>query len=208
MTDPRGPASLAQQWTAKLANLGSHLSQGYEVAFMEELVRTHGIARLARHGATLGAILVGVERRYGPVDSQLLLGFASFWEGCTYCSRGHVLAANLFHFRDTGELLDLQAVDILTLRRHPDEQILEDLRRRFARQPSLWAAVQRQHQLLRDQAGEPQPDDPLLEATLSLASWLAECTIMLVDDDTPPPALHRDVASDKALLDAYRRARG
>lgn len=208
MTDPRGPASLAQQWTAKLANLGSRLSEGQEVAFMEEMVRTYGIVSLARHGATMSAIRVDAEARYGPVDSQLLLGFASFWEGCTYCSRGHVLAANLFHFRDTGELLDLQAADILTLRRRPDEQILEELRRRFAGRPSLWAAVQRQHQLLRGQAGEPQPDDPLLEATLALGSWLAECTIMLVDDNTPPPPLHREVASDRELLDAYRRARG
>jgi len=207
MTDPRGPATLAQQWTAKLANLGSRLSEGYEVAFMEEMVRTYGVVRLARHGLTLNAILVDLEARYGPVDSQLLLGFASFWEGCTYCSRGHVLAANLFHFRDTGELLDLQAADVLTLRRHPDEQILEELRGRFAGRPALWAAVQRQHQLLTGRGGDPQPDDPILEATLCMASWLAECTIVLVDSDTLPPALHRDVASDHELLDAYRRAR-
>jgi len=208
MSDPRPPASSPQRLAARLANAGSRWFEGYELGFMEELVRTYGLVGTNRWSLTMLGVRTDLVARYGLADAQVLMAFAAFWQGCTYCSRGHLLAGNLVRFRDDGTLFPLDTATLVALQAGDDDAILSVLRRRLADHADLLATLERQH-ALRDgvaQRSTCTDDDELLQATHAVWGWLSECSIMVMDQPEVPP-LCSEVAGDDDLLARYRAAR-
>ncbi|MBC8068883.1 MAG: hypothetical protein IAG13_11165 [Deltaproteobacteria bacterium] len=111
----RIPVSAWRRTIAWLVGRLARLHYGYEVPFVDTIVRQHGWRAACRRLAALGRTLTRIEQRFGERDGHLLLAFSAVWHGCLACAVGHVRAANLAHFHLTGELSPL------------DESMLPDL---------------------------------------------------------------------------------
>ena len=205
MSDPRGPAPLSVRLMSAAMSKAIELMQGYEPAFLEELLRTHGVRTFNRWAQVMGQVLDDLDARYGHADAQLIVAFAAFWRGCQYCSRGHLLAGNLARFRDEGELFPLHLDQVLELQRLDDDAILARVRELLAEHPRSRELLERQYQLLIGAEGEPRDDDPWLRASLATWDWLTDCSIMLADDVDVPPL--SPIAKERDLLQRYRAAR-
>ncbi|MBX2801551.1 MAG: hypothetical protein KTR31_27995 [Myxococcales bacterium] len=204
MADPRTSASL---WVRLRAKALHRLAGGddvlvYELA--EELVRTHGWRDAGRVGAKVGAALATLEERFGVADAQLLVAFAAFWEGCTYCSRGHLLASNVLRHHHEGRLFPVTPEELLDLQALRDDEVMEHLRVQLVEFPEGLRLLTRQFEL-RAELVQPTEEDAPLMASLSAWSWMADCTIML-PSDLPVRPLSPEVVQHPTWLRAYEAA--
>jgi len=183
----------------------SELSEGYTVGFLDELVRQHGILGFFKWAKGTTAVWNELAGRYGEKDAHMVASFASLWNGCDYCAYGHLLAFNLEHFQQTGELFPLDEQEIHQLLRMRDQEILAVVAERFsaAGQQHLAQLLQRQHQLkVLGGVAETEEDRYLLRAA-ALYEWVNECSIVA---EAPAPPLGR-IAKDRDLRIRYDEAR-
>lgn len=180
------------------------LTHGYHIAFDEELVRQHGMLGLFRFGrATLKAQneLIAM---FGETKFHLLAGFASLWNGCDYCTYGHVLALNLCVFKETGQLFPIDEAEVHELLRLRDHELQAMLEARLgASHPELFALVKRQLEVRVAEGPLKSDEDRLLLKSIALYEWVNECSITV---DAPAPPLG-PVAKDRALRARYAAAR-
>jgi hypothetical protein len=200
-----GAYRVAVRMLARASEVVSRWQRGYAVPFGAEMIYTMGFRGLASAGKQLDASAKAITRVFGDRDGQLLMGMAAMWNGCTFCSVGHVYAANLYHFRDGGALLPLDEREVTGLQRQRDGEVVDELRRRFAEPlPRTCALLSRQFELKRG-AQDVTDDDDGLRLALAAWDWLNECTITSDQREVPPLCI---LAKDKALIERYRAARG
>jgi hypothetical protein len=191
---------------ARLSEVISLWQRGYAVPFGEEMINTLGFRGVAQAGKDLEASSQTVMRLFGDRDGQLLIGMAALWNGCTFCSVGHVHAANLYHLRDHGELFPLDEREVLPLQRLRDVEVMRRLREKFAA-PAFartLALLVRQQELKTGTAADTTPDDEGLRLALAAWDWLNECTITTEVVDVPPLC---NLARDRQLRARYQAAR-
>lgn len=201
--DLRRKLSLAERAFVGLFNASYWLTQGHTVAFAEEMVRQHGIARLMRESRENGKAWTALNAYFGD-RMHLMSAFGSFWNGCEYCSHGNLYAFNLHLFQDKGELFPLDEREIMPLQRTRDVEVLAFLEKRLA--PShgeLLRLIVRQH-ALKARAVEPaSKEDEMLVGTIGLYDWVNECSIVV---EQPGPAFTA-LGRKRKLVDAYQAAR-
>jgi hypothetical protein len=199
------PARLAVRLLARISEVVSRWQRGYSVPFGAEMIYTMGFRGVARAGKQLDESARRITQLFGDRDGQLLMAMAAMWNGCTFCSVGHVYAANLYHFREGGSLFPLDEREVTSLQRRRDGEVIEDLRLRFATElPRTWALLLREFDLKSGRAAGSTPDDDGLRLALAAWDWLNECTITTDQADVPPLCI---LAKDKALIQRYRAAR-
>lgn len=202
---PLEAPSLWLQLRTRAMAFSGWLFEGYEVPFIEELVRTYGLRRIAAWGSRMGRVREDVHRRWGHRDGQTLIAFAAFWEGCTVCSRGHLYAANLLRFREDGSLFPLHHTQLRALQARPDAEVLAWLEEHLApTHPGLLATLQRLYALRAAHALPESADDHLLHDILEAWGIMADCSVTVDPDDVP--ALHAAVTRDTALQQRYAEA--
>ena len=207
MSDPRPPNQGPKRWIARAVQAAIEAQYGTSIPFIEEGMRTHGVVKFMQTFTTKVAVVMeDLDARFGQPDGQLLMAFAALWDGCTFCSRGHLYTSNLFRYRDEGVLFPIRAAEVLELQSLPDAALMELLRDRLADFEVSLALLERQFQLRAELARPDRPDDPLLVASLAAWTWLTDCTIMLPETIEVRP-LHTDLARDASTIARYRRAR-
>jgi hypothetical protein len=141
------------------------------------------------------------------VEGNVLIATSALWNGCRFCARSHLWTANLYHLRDTGALFPIDDADVPRLQQLTDEETLRFLidKLKEGGSSALAERVERQfHIKLGDSQGTSE-DDPYLQATVAAWEWMAECTIVLEEDQVFPAD---PIARDRALCDRYLHARG
>jgi hypothetical protein len=183
---------------------------GFPDPFVEEHVRMEGVRgylRWAKSGMELLALL---EKRFGAVEAQLIIGFAALWSGCRWCGIGHVLAANLELFkREEGALGPLDELRVPELQMEKDPEVLAELLLRFSgpRWEKINRLIERQYLLRTDQVEAESLEDELLQTTNVLWEWVVECTITAMDMDPSKIPPQAPIGKDRKLRARYYEAR-
>jgi hypothetical protein len=182
---------------------------GFPDPFVEEHVRSEGVGGYLRWAKSAFAVMGMLEKRFGPIESQLIIAFAAMWTGCRWCSIGHVLTGNLELFKREGELGPLDELTIPELQMMQDPALLEELLRRYSgpRWEQLNHVIRRQYLLRSGQVEEESRDDELIQGINIVWEWVVECSIIAMDVDptTIPP--QTPIGKDRKLLARYYEAR-
>lgn len=213
---PRRALNLGERLALRGIHALSRAFAGYRAPFLDEVVRQYGLrgamARL-RRAQEIADLL---EAELGERDGHLLIGFASLWNGCLFCTIGHIHAANLAHFRDTGELFPLDEDDLRrAIVRNDDAELLAQIRGSLARHPALAARFERQYHLKSGEVPHPSllpgagpsasREDDLLALAITTYDWLNHCSL-LSEGDGELVALS-PLQRDRALRGRYAAAR-
>jgi hypothetical protein len=188
------------------------MQAGYDTPFIEELAAVLGPRGLMRWAGDVVNLIAILEKRYGASEAQLLIGLAAIWNGCHFCSVGHVYAGNLLWFRDRNKLLPLDERELPALGILRDEHLLGRIVGRLERDPDtagLRDAVRRMFELRTGARTVTDTDDSILRATADSWDLINECSIVVGIDaparDVPPLA---PIAKDMDLRRRYAEARG
>lgn len=204
---PFPPLNTKEKIASKVGGFFTRVTQGYWLAFLEELIRTFGVDALEQVGQQNEDILSELTERFDEEIAQLVVGMAALWNGCSYCGAGHIYACNLLYFKRTGQLFPLYERDVPTLQRYTDANVLSNLRSRFADEGAerYHEIIERQYQL-KVRGVEPESDDDrLLLKACSTWDLVNECSIVVQLDDVPP--LHPAMAKSRGLQKAYSARR-
>jgi len=152
-------------------------------------------------------VLEDMTRAVGEGEAHLLSSFASFWNGCDYCTYGHMLAHNLHWYHDTQKLFPLDEQEVtLALMRRSDDEVLAEVRRVLGA-PEYASRLTRVEALAKVRAGElaqpPTDEQKLLLRCLAMYDWVNECSIVV---GAPAPPLG-PIARNKDLRRRYDEAR-
>ena len=180
------------------------VSIGYYVNFDEELVRQHGIAGFMKWGQATQAAFEEITEKLGVEQAHLVAAFASFFNGCDYCSWGHLFALNLLLLERTGKVYPIDEVEVLDLMRLGDNAVMDELKRRLAAEhPEHLRLLVRQHELRTLEGGPVSEEDRILVRSIALFEWVNECSIVV---NAPAPPMD-PIAKKKALLARYEAMR-
>lgn len=192
----RPALGLGRRLALRGLHAASRLLAGYAAPLVDEVVRRHGLRGATARLRQLQAIVDAIEARIGERDAHLVIGWASLWNGCRFCALGHVHAANLAHFRDTGELFPLDEDDLARrLHTDSDAQLLAHLRAALGeRHPATLARLERLYQLKAGHVPHPalvpdappthDRDDDVLALAITTYDWLNPYS--LAADEGPP----------------------
>jgi len=203
---PLPDLSLKERMVSRVGGFFTRVTQGYWLAFLEELIRTFGVEGLEQIGEQNEEILGDLTQRWNAETAQIVVGMGALWNGCGYCGVGHIYAANLLYFRRTGELLPLDEREVPRLQRWTDNQVLEALDSRFTGPLEPTGALVRRQYALKfgGDAARDEADALLLRAC---AAWdiVNECSIVVQLDEVPP--LHPAMAKARGVQRSYRARR-
>lgn len=175
---------------------------GYAIDFDEEMVRQHGITGYITKGLKAQRIQAQLIKVLGYDNMHLVAAFASFFNGCDYCTWGHLYALNLIHFEKTGELYPVDEIEALPLMQRGDSQVMAELERRLEKFPEHLRLIKRQAEL-RDGAEAKSDEDRALNLSVGLFEWVNECSITVAAPAPPMGA----IAKKKDLIAKYQAAR-
>lgn len=159
MSEPR-PLTRSERTASTLMKLGMWLMEGYALPFTDDVVRSFGVRGAVLELFRYNRVKDALAARYGERDAHLLLGFAALWNGCGYCSVGHVFASNLLRFREQGLLFPIDQDETERLQHMPDEQAMERVRellRGDSRYARVLGLLERQLKLKRPPASPGAP---------------------------------------------------
>ena len=210
MSEPR--VSLPKRLVARAFHTALQLTYGGSALEVhEEAIVVLGWRRFLEISQNAFLVLRMLEERYGETDAQFIIGIAAMWNGCGYCSYGHVLTGALLAFRDHGRLHPLDPHVIAQLLPLENDDAMVQLAELLAadRDAPLRRLLARMHELRTGRAAPQTTDDHVLDAAMQTWSWYVECSIVVGFTIQPEDAFcpgHR-VGRDKALQARYRRAR-
>ena len=176
---------------------------GYSVNFDEELLRQHGISGLIKWGRATQAAFDHIATKLGLEEAHLVAAFASFFNGCDYCSWGHLFALNLIYLERTGKLYPVDEEEVLELMRRGDSAVFEELRLRLGEHPEHLRLLLRQQELRTLEGGPVSEEDKIIVSSITLFEWVNECSIVV---NAPAPPMD-PIAKKKALLARYEALR-
>lgn len=201
---------LSMRISARLITAMTRLVYGdARLVINEEMLDTLGWRRYVRVVRKTFALVGSMNARYGEADTQFLIGVAAMWNGCGFCSYGHVLTGALLVYRDQGVLHPLHAEVVAELMEMRTERALEALQELLCDYPTLYEPILRMFVLRTGQARPETTDDYLLDACQQVWSLYVECTIVLGLTMKPDEAIcpAHTIGRDKQLIARYRRAR-
>jgi hypothetical protein len=189
----------------------ARLGAGYDMGpIADEMVRTNGVRGAMRLMKLGGDVTKSLTDGLGDYTAQILIGIAALWNGCRYCSIGHIYSANLFWFENEGALGTFDENELIGLMYMTDDESYEELKKMFAgpEHARTWHLIDRMFQLRFRELDPSEETDDLLKAALAYWDWLNECTIILGIDAKPGnvPALGYMHPSAE-LIEKYGRAR-
>ena len=199
--------TLAQRAFVRVMDALSTRVLGHPLPFLRELMRTHGFAGYRTITSTIQRVQEQCVQRYGPVEANVLIASGALWNGCRFCSRSHLWNANLHYLRDSGTLFPIDDAEVPRLQRLSDEEVLQYITQRL-HAGGFAALAQRVERLFHLKIGDATgttDDDPYLLAAIAAWDWMAECTIVVEEDQAFPTD---PVARDRALYARYLQARG
>lgn len=186
------------------------MSVGSPNPLMKEVVLTYGVREYLKRVKMMYEVLTLLEKRWGPLEAQIIIAFAGLWSGCRWCSVGHVYAANLELYKRDGELLPIDEREVAEIQLKTDKEVLELMHERFSaeRWDAMRALLHQQYMLRAGQVEEETRDDQLLQMANYMWEWFNECSITVMDMDptTIPPQSF--LGKDKPLIVRYHEARG
>ncbi len=202
---------MLEQLASDFLDKSWELHTGYSTVFMAELIRTFGVSNALQVMGGMGRAQAALEKHHSLMIAQLSLGVAGLWNGCRFCGCGHLLAANLLYFRETGKLYPIDERIVLEL----EKMDFPSVRARIA---ELLSAPEHQKEaaaldrLMAIQLGAPVADDEKDRALkLGIDVWaiVNECsTVVSFDLDLDVVPALSTIAKDKPLQKRYRIARG
>lgn len=181
------------------------IAVGFEPAFIQEMVITHGALEVGRWMGASVKVMEEVQAHFGGPRGQLLLSFAAVWHGCDFCSTGHLLACDMMRFEEDGSLYPLTGDVLKGLLYRSDEELLQAVRTILVDHPEDLALLERQN-ALRLGASIEDEDDRYLVATLATWEWITDCSVPVGAPEVVPP-LDPRISRDKALQRRYAAAR-
>lgn len=180
---------------------------GYALPFAAELFDTYGVVGFSQWASKTADARDRAVERWGSTTSDMLVAITAAWNGCRWCSRGHLRAANLAFLRDTDALYALDEAHMEGWQHLRDGELVEQLSRRLI-DADLQADAEVLRRLFELRAGaQAANDDDQILLTL-VAAWdlLSECSV-LVDVGDQVPALDTDLARDDDLNARYEALR-
>ncbi len=207
MTRPK--LTLGQRVFMWCWDTAARVTMGAGNPFGEEIVRTFGIREFMRGAGMMQEVMNLLDKRWGPMEAQIIIGFAGLWSGCRWCGVGHIYAANLELFKREGELLPIDEREIPGLQEKTDDEVVAFMEERFVgdRWEKLAKLLRQQYLLRSGQVEEETRDDQLLQMTNMAWQWLNECTITAMDHDPLAIPPQSPLGKDRKLLERYRDAR-
>ncbi len=204
--------TLAQKLTAGAMSVVFKLKMGFVPAILPVMLKSFGVRKTMRIFATMDKCVQALATKHGAVNAQAMLGLAATRNGCLYCSIGHLYAANVLHFKETGQLHPLSEQLPVTWRDMTDREMLSDgisrLTKAGAEFEPLARLIKRQHALQIEGDAIRDEDDLLVDRVLGVWDLIGACTILLIDEretlEVPPMT---DVAKDTVSIRRYRQAR-
>lgn len=199
--------SLKEKLFIRMMTLMNRIQRGHPYTdYMTAMVQVHGISELSKFGTVVDDSLKAYEAEYGPYILHLLTGLSAMWTGCTYCSVGHTLTANLYWYKSHGELTRLDEGLIYWLQRKTDDEVHEYLCETFngPKHKRTLELVERLYAIRALEAEGETGDDDFLRAAAATWDWVNECSIRLDPVKVPPMD---KIAKDRKLLHEYEQKR-
>lgn len=203
-----------QRWLMSGTDWAWSLKTGYTTPFLVEIVESYGLGNAFK---LLGAMTSSTNRladAFNPTAAQLVLGIAGTWNGCRFCGAGHIYAANVLYFKETGELMPVDERETFELQMLPFEELVKTMTERFANANTelaqqLTPIVKRTFEI--ELGAQPDDSDGDKAIVSAIETWnqLNECSVETVYDFEYDivPALN-EIYKDKKLLARYQAARG
>ncbi|MCB9529491.1 MAG: hypothetical protein H6701_14085 [Myxococcales bacterium] len=208
----QGPAprlTLAERFGAQSLSWLVRITQGYWPAFTRELVRTYGLDGMKQWGEVVEKTATGLTTRFGDEIAQVVIAMSAVWNGCAYCTVGHLYAANILYFRRTGRLFPIDEREVPRWHTLTDERLEATTIERLAGDEfaELRRVLARQFQLRREGNDAVADDDDRLIVGAN-AAWdlVNECSILVETAHIPP--LHPAAARARGVQRAYAQKRG
>lgn len=198
-------ATAGRRFTGALMQKVMGIALGFEPAFVQEMVITHGVGEVRTWLRASVQIMDEVQAHFGGATGQLLLSFAAVWHGCEFCSAGHLLASDIMRFEADGRLFPLTHEVLLGLLHGSDEELMVAIRDILREHPEDLALLERQN-ALRLGAPAETDDDRFLLATLATWEWISDCSIVSGAPEVVTP-LDPRISKDHALRARYAAAR-
>lgn len=177
-------------------------------SFIAELIRTLGIKGFFEWGKQTDEVKAIMAAEWGSwFEGEMLLGFGAMWNGCTYCSRTHVAAGNVYFHKEKGKLFPISEDEILDLQLLQDDEVIGVLKDRLQdpEHERILRLLLRQVELKRMTVQPDGREDQLIQMATNAWDWATECSIVVNRDPVPPIS---PIGKDRAAVDAYRAARG
>lgn len=201
--------NLVERAILKVMVAGQTAQFGFAHPFMENIVRTSGIRGSLAFMRDIGSVVGQIEKHFGPLVGNLIMGFSGMWNGCPYCGVGHIYALNIVYFKMTGLLYPISERDVVDLLDMPYEESMAHARAVLASDELVehYRVVDRLFQLYTGDTPKTA-EDKILNAALGAWGWLNECSIPITYDmaveDIPAIIPEKD---KKGVVDRYRAAR-
>lgn len=209
--DPfKRPLSLVERMILKVMVAGQTAQFGFAHPFMENIVRTSGVRGSLAFMRDIGKTVGAIEKHFGPLVGNLVMGFSGLWNGCPYCGVGHIYALNIVYFKMTGLLYPISERDVVDLQNMPYEESMAYARNVLSASDELvehYRVVERLFQLYTGETPKSE-EDKILSAALGAWGWLNECSIPITYDmqieEIPAIIPEKD---RKGTIHRYRAAR-
>jgi len=202
MNDAAPPRTLTppERLILWLMRESDRLVTGVPNPFVEELVRRSGFRAILTFLVVATKVSRSLDKRYGLVLSNVVTGFVGMWNGCRHCGVGHIYAANLVHFDETGELYPIAEVDVPLLEEMTYEASMARVRELLAGEAfAEHLRVLERLYALRSGAEPRGEEDRLLALALACWAWMNDCSV--------PVTYDMQVKVVPAIMDKRRRAR-
>ncbi len=187
----------------------NRVAMGYDPVFLDRLLDLLGPREVGAWGREVNETVAALETHCGTAPTQFVIAFSAFFNGCPFCSVGHVYAGNLEVFKASGALFPIDERDVLKLQRLDDDQLLRTLATTLgdAYHHTFEHIVQMYELKTNLRPARTELDALMLRA---VAAWdiITECTVLLEDVDPATVDPLTEIAKDKALRARYQRARG
>ncbi|MEM7153726.1 MAG: hypothetical protein AAF799_12840 [Myxococcota bacterium] len=177
---------------------------GYQTPFVAELVRTHGMGGMFGIGRAITKVVNDLDKAFGTEPANLLLGILGLWNGCSWCSVGHIRAANLLRFARTGEPYAIDERKVPEWKTM-DFDALEDHLVELVGRDSDEARLIRAAAAIQDDRETDFPERELVQRAVHAWALVNDCSITLTYDLDPAvvPALLPKDAADQDARDRY-----
>lgn len=205
--EPR-PLTFVEKLFVKIGSAYSRRHYGDATPqFIAELIRHLGVKGFFAWGEATDQVKDLLAQRWDWATGEFLLGFGALWNGCTYCSRTHIAAGNVYWHHEKGELFPISEDEVIALQRLLDHEILSHIEERLsdAKYDDIRKLLLRQFELKAQRGGAAQGDDDHIEMANDAWDWATECSIVVERDPVPPIS---PIGKNKAAVAAYRAARG
>jgi len=204
--------SLWESLAAHLLKLFNRVQFGDSFGpIMEAYLDIHGVRGFMAYAKLYDAIVNELAEVFGgPFEAQVIVAMAGFFNGCRFCTIGHLKAANLILYRDEERLSPIDEFYMVDLMYKTDEEVLEQLlawmdgQERFERLSEALVGLYR----MRFGDVEPSTDEEfLLVSAVAMWEWTNECTINMGADSTYENQVASGFSAGASLKRAYFGAR-